>query len=221
MIRPPARDAQAGAAAAKSMWLISFTDLMSLMLGFFVLLYGMTQPDRAKFHEIARGLSARSTASGHSDRVPTPNAVFNGAVIEANPRLASSYLHTLLKTAIREDPALAAISTRLEDDRVVIAIPRAELFTADGRTVAERGRRVLFALGDALGRSGNRVEIVSIAEPLPGAAGAAWEAALIRSAATAAAMRGLGYASDLVARAATGTGGPAGGVELVVREREK
>jgi len=223
VIRSHDRSNPAASAAAKSMWLISFTDLMSLMLGFFVMLYGMTQPDHGKFKEIARGLSARSTASGYSDRPPTPTAAFNGALIETNPRLGAGYLHVLLRAQIKESPELAGVDVRLEDDRVVVAIPRAKLFAPDGRTVGDEGRRTLFLLGAAVGRSGNRVEVVSTAEPLAGASGAAWEAALIRSAATASAMRAVGYSADLVARAVSLVPGvsPAGGVDLVVRDRER
>jgi len=225
VIRSPARDraTQSAESAAKSMWLISFTDLMSLMLGFFVMLYGMTQPDHGKFKEIARGLSARSTASGYSDRPPVPSAAFNGAVIETNSRLGPGYVHVLLRAQIKESPELAGVESRLEDDRVVVAIPRAKLFGPDGRSVGDEGRRTLFLLGAAVGRSGNRVEVVSTAEPIAGPAGAAWELALVRSAATAAAMRAVGWSADLVARAVSASPGssPAGGVDLVVRDRER
>ena len=41
--------ASAHAAAAKSIWLISFTDLICLMLAFFVLAFSMSEPIRERW----------------------------------------------------------------------------------------------------------------------------------------------------------------------------
>ncbi|MFP5516203.1 MAG: flagellar motor protein MotB, partial [Alphaproteobacteria bacterium] len=40
----------------KTLWLISFTDLISLMLAFFVLMYSMSEPEAERWTRLAKGV---------------------------------------------------------------------------------------------------------------------------------------------------------------------
>ncbi|MFP4387114.1 MAG: flagellar motor protein MotB, partial [Alphaproteobacteria bacterium] len=44
------------------LWLITFTDVMALMLTFFVLLYSMSSPQEEKWKEMTRGLTQKLNA---------------------------------------------------------------------------------------------------------------------------------------------------------------
>lgn len=207
----------------KLMWLISFTDLLSLLLGFFVLLYSMSEPRHERWSEMVKGLSARSTAATYSERAPQPMAAFNGASIETHSRVDLGYLAALLRGQMRERPELDAVTLAHEDDRIVIGIPGDTLFERDSRVLSEDGRKVLFLLGSVMARSGNRIEVTGHAENAA-TGGASWEAALVRAVAVASAMREMGYGSDLVARAVAlpasqgMTATPR--LDIVVREQE-
>lgn len=210
--------------SARSMWLVSFTDLISLLLAFFVLMFSMAEPQPQRFAELARGVSARSTATRPSDARPEPGAVFNAPTVE--PVLAANldYLAALFRNQMAADPLLADLPVRREDDRVVIGLAGSRLFLDDGPGFSDSGRRLLFLLGDALGRIGNRVEVVGHAEREVDSPGQEWERALSRAAAVSMAIRESGYRRDLVARAVVAPGsrddaaqGPL--VDLVIREQ--
>jgi chemotaxis protein MotB len=209
--------------ANKVIWLISFTDLISLLLGFFVMLYAMAEPRRGDWSQMVQGLSARSTAATASERSPTPTAAFNGATIETSSRVDLGYLAALLRNQLRERSELASVTVRHEDDRVTIAVPAEALFERDSRALSEDGRKVLFLLSSGMARTGNRVEVLGRAENAA-AGGASWEGALARAIAVAGALRDLGYGTDLVARAVAQpvTGGVTAPsrLDIVVREQE-
>lgn len=211
----------------KTLWLISFTDLISLMLAFFVLMYSMSEPEAERWTRLAKGVSdsipaARSTAAVPSDRQADPSAAFNAQAVEQRAAIDLHYLAALLGSQLRSNAELSVVDVRREDDRVVIRLPGERMFDPTGAAFTEEGRRVLFLLGAVIGRIGNRIELVGHAEREDPAGGVAWERALTRAVAVSAALRETGYRRDLVARAVMmpveGTGGGRLPVDIVVRE---
>lgn len=190
----------------KTMWLISFTDLISLMLAFFVLMYSMSEPESQRWTRLAKGLAdtipaARSTATTPSDRPADPRAAFNAQAVELRAAVDVNYLGALLRSQTAANAELAAVEVRREDDRVVIGLPGERMFDASGAVFTDEGRRIVFLLGAVVGRIGNRIEVVGHAEREDPTGGAAWERALTRAVAVSAALRETGYRRDLVARA--------------------
>lgn len=222
------KDAHDPGGHRKTMWLISFTDLISLMLAFFVLMYSMSEPETQRWTRLVQGLSetipaARSTATAPSDRPAEPRAAFNAQAVEARAAIDLNYLGALLRSQISADAALAEVEVTREDDRVVIGLPGERVFDETGGAFTDPGRRVLFLLGAVVGRIGNRIEVVGHAEREDPAGGVAWERALTRAVAVSAALRETGYRRDLVARAvmapeAAGVATKRVRVDIVVRE---
>lgn len=237
MIRIPGVVNKAGMAGAedrsgqrKTLWLISFTDLISLMLAFFVLMYSMSEPEAERWTRLAKGVAeaipaARSTAVTPSDRPADPGAAFNARAVEARAAIDLHYLAALLGSQLRSNTELAVVEVRRQDDRVVIRLPGERIFDPTGAAFTEEGRRVLFLLGAVIGRIGNRIELVGHAEHEDATGGVAWERALTRAVAVSAALRETGYRRDLVARAVMmpvdgleGSGNGRLPVDIVVRE---
>ncbi|HYH23422.1 MAG TPA: flagellar motor protein MotB [Azospirillum sp.] len=216
----PSADTEAG---RRSMWLISFTDLISLMLAFFVLMFSMTEPQAQRWARLTQAVSARSTATKPSEAPPEPKAAFNAATLEPHSAVNLDYLGALLNSQIADTVDLAGVLVRREDDRVVIVLPGDALFEPRAGTFSDRGRRVLFLLGAVIGRIGNRIEVVGHAEREDVPAGLAWERSLGRAVAVSMALRETGYRRDLVARTAMAplprTGARDTRVDLVVREQ--
>lgn len=220
---PKAEDVSGG--HNRTIWLISFTDLMSLLLAFFVLMYSMSEPEAQRWTGLVKSLSsARSTATSPSAESPEPKAAFNAATIESQSAINLDYLGALLRTQTAANEDLAAVEVRREDDRVVIGLPAHVMFDPTGGSFTDQGRRVLYLLGAAVGRIGNRIEVVGHAEREDQSAGLGWERALTRAVAVAALLRETGYKRDLVARSVmsepAGIDPVPGGarVDVVVRE---
>lgn len=222
--KPPTRN-DGAEAARKTIWLISFTDLISLLLAFFVLMFSMTEPQAQRWARMAQGMSARSTATRPSDEPPAPSVAFNAAALEPDSAINLDYLGALLNGQVAETYELAGVQVVREDDRVVIGLPGEVLFEQSVPMFSPRGRRVLYLLGAVVGRIGNRIEVVGHAEREDVPAGAAWERSLARAVAVSQALREHGYRRDLVARASMNRvlpidpTGPR--VDIVVREQRE
>ena len=198
------------AAAAKSIWLISFTDLMCLMLAFFVLAFSMSEPVRERWQALASSFSARQI-DGRS------GAVFNVAMLDPRSPINLDYLGTLLGGQFSRDPDLKAVEAVRQDDRVVIGLPDSLLFEHGQAAFSDRGRQALFLLGGVLARISNRIEVLGHAEveavPAEGERDP-WELSLSRAVAVGTALRQAGYPRHLAVRS---VGAAPGGVPAVGR----
>lgn len=230
-LRRPRALAGAAGGPLRTIWLISFTDLVCLMLTFFVLKFSMAEPIHQRWQAMTASLAAAHLAGA-------PGADFNIAALAPETATNLDYLTTLLAGQFAADADLAGIVPVRADDRVIIGLPDRLLFDPAQAVFSDRGRRALFILGGVLGRIGNRIEITGHAErepPVPGSGRTGWELALTRTVAVALALRESGYRQGLVARAvaafdiaerAAGPGADQGNgrarlIEIVVRDRKE
>ena len=87
-------------------WLVSFTDVMALMLTFFVLLFGMSKPEDSQWSEVSTALQNEFNRfygpkfnRGLQDTVNISKINFNAA-------LDLNYLKSIIEGLIAEDPLL-------------------------------------------------------------------------------------------------------------------
>jgi len=173
-------------------WLITFVDLLCLLLAFFVMMSAMHKMDATRWAGIAGSLS-RSLDPDHSAWNARPRAERNAAVKASRAASDLAYLEAVLAERARDSAALSGVSFRLGDDRLTIALPEKQT----PETVA--------ALAALLGNFGNAVAVRAY-----GREGRV--AAMERATAFAAALKDAGYSRDLLA---SGLAGPRR-MELVV-----
>ncbi len=186
------------------LWLITFTDVMALMLTFFVLLYSMAVPQEEKWDEISAALSSKfkNTESkmynaGSQDAVSIDK-------IKPSTALDLNYLKVLI-TNLLKDKNIKDVLIFQNGNRLIISVPSDLLFESGRANINLRGKRVLFTLGGALSRVKNRVEIVGHADPTPITSGKGlystnWELSLARSASVAAIFKEVGYDRHITIR---------------------
>lgn len=136
--------------AGRWRWLITYADMVSLLLGFFVLLYGFSSMDQAKFKAVSESLRdafgiSRGAIISDADKDSLPQAM------PANV----SELIAAFKTAVQ--PIIAKNDLELEEgsDRVTIRIRDDILFEGRSIRLKDEVRPVL-------------TEIRSVLERLPG-----------------------------------------------------
>ncbi len=211
------------AAAAKSIWLISFTDLMCLMLAFFVLAFSMSEPVRERWQAMASSFTARQVEG-------SSGAVFNVAMLNPRSPINLDYLATLLGGQFSRDPDLKTVEPERRDDRVVIGLPDSLLFEPGQAAFSRRGQQALFLLGGVLAHISNRIEVlghVEVERVPPEGERDPWELSLSRAVAVGTALHQAGYGRHLAVRAggALPGGGAVAGrahlIDVVVRDREE
>ena len=88
--RTAASDAQGTTASAASSWVLSFADMILLLMCLFVFLYSVALSDAARFRDIVSGL--RSTFGDNSEAQPTvPAAASAAAAATAAQRLRNAF----------------------------------------------------------------------------------------------------------------------------------
>lgn len=181
-------------------WLISFADLIGVLLAFFVLLFSMSHIEPERLREM----------SGHLDfgREPVPGATGATMTAERNAPQAEvelgedlGYLGALIKEQLSREELLAATIVRRQGSSIVLSLPTDLLFEPDGAVPTRRGEDALFALVGILRNLPNRVEVEGHADPNPPAAFASnWELSLSRAMAVAVRLDRAGYRFPIIVR---------------------
>lgn len=179
-------------------WLVTFTDVMGLILTFFVMMFSMSAPETAKFSQVATVLQGElNNAQGPQLNRGTEEAI-NLNRVDYGHALNVRYLEELMKAAGEQNPALKNMELIPQPGSLVVSLPQELLFEPGQAEIRDAGRKALYTLGGTLSKIRNRIEISGYADPRPmeGASGTFsnnWELSLGRAAAVAAILENVGY----------------------------
>ena len=82
--------------ARAPLWLITFTDVMALMLTFFVLLYSMSSPQEEKWEEMSKGLTKKLNVFNAADYKSGKQDVISLDKIDTMNALNVGYIKVLI-----------------------------------------------------------------------------------------------------------------------------
>jgi chemotaxis protein MotB len=166
------------AAPQRRLWLITFVDLVMLLLAFFVLLFSMSSLDHERFATVARAYAdAFNPLGGIEDVAVGPQRVPPQARPDGNDL---AYLETVLRTAFARSPDLGAIQFRLTPQYLILSLPPVYMddkttdqkATGQGAQVLDdETQRRVFDIGGVLSNVPNRIAVVVHASLGSGAAG--------------------------------------------------
>ncbi len=186
-----------------SNWMITFTDLVALMLTFFVLLYSMSVMEEKKWRNLVDSLSD-SLQIEKLVLEPKPSKSLTMEPVDFVPGEDLDYLSSLISEKIKDDPQLSkAILTRIED-RLVISLPGDLLFLPGQVKPLDEAEAVLIRLGRVLRFIDNKVEIAGHADPsvqrTEGTFSSNWPLSLARADYVAGLLEKSGYKSTILSR---------------------
>ncbi len=182
-------------------WLITFTDLVSLMLTFFVLLFSMSTIRTDHWDSIIDALSQSLNPSSTRAHMAATSD-FNIATLFRKRAINLDYLTSVLQDASNKDELLSDSRLMRFDDRLVVALPGDLLFEAGKAVLTEKARRAMFNFGGVLRNIGNQIGINGHTDPSPPTGEdyeSNWELSIARAAAVANALRHSGYTENIVA----------------------
>jgi len=180
-------------------WIIIFSDLVSLMLTFFVLLFAMSNLKVGKWESITDSLS-QSLSKTSTKNVAAVTAQFNIASIFRKRAINLDYLSALLGDAIFKDPLLAKGKLINLEDRLIITLSGDILFTPGESKLKEKAQEALFNLGGVLRNIGNEIGVNGHTAPgkVQGTVYKTnWELSLARAIAVANELRRSGYTETI------------------------
>jgi chemotaxis protein MotB len=166
-------------------WLLTFADLVSLLITFFVLLFSMKNVDESQWDALVgelQGIFAVQKAV--FDTRPTSEHTIEKVDLSEADNL--TYLQNLLKTRFNTDPVLSAVTSSRDQklNRLNIIVPSALLFQSGSSALNAQGEKAMRNLADILRHLDNRVEIAGHTDPIPiytSTYPTNWELAMMRS----------------------------------------
>lgn len=182
-------------------WMVIFTDLVSLMLTFFVLLFSMSNIKVDRWNDVIDALS-QSLNPSSTKAQSAATASFNISTLFRKRAINLDYLTSVLDEAVANDELLANSQLMRLEDRLVIALPGDLLFQPGKAALADNARKALFNLGGVLRNIGNQIGINGHTDPAPPTGTAYtsnWELSMARATAVANALKQSGYTEDIIA----------------------
>ncbi len=181
-----------------STWLVTFTDLIGLLLAMFIMIFAMSNLDSNRWQSMMGALDSTSGQPGGPQRV-RPAAESTVPPLVELPGEDLDYLSSLLRERMDGDPVLAEGILQSLEDRVVLSFPGELLFAPGAVEPGTAAREALFRLGGLLRNLDNRVEIAGHADPTAPPEGfeSNWELSLARALAVARLLREAGYIEAL------------------------
>jgi chemotaxis protein MotB len=150
----------------KPVWLITFVDLISLLLAFFLMLYSMSsiqKNDWAAFlaslnkHEVL--MKEKKVGSKKDADLIRPAEISKGLEIK--------YLRTLLESEIESNDLLKFVEFFEKGNQLILSFPSSLIFRPGSSELLPKGKQALFALSEKLSNLENRVELVGYSDPNP------------------------------------------------------
>ncbi len=187
--------------SANQAWMVTFTDLVALMLAFFVLLFAMSQVEQRKWQGLVdslysdfNALKSVETMEPALEYHPADEAVVPGADLD--------YLAPVLRQQIAAQASLTRAKIHRLPDRLVVSLPAELLYRANLASLAPGAREVGFALGGVLRNLDNRIEVEALVRGPDRARGrrADWQLALARAALFTGMLTRAGYRRAILAR---------------------
>ncbi|WP_417795059.1 OmpA/MotB family protein [Terasakiella pusilla] len=185
----------------KGAWMLTFTDLVSLMLTFFVMLFSMSTVQIDKWDAITDSLSTTLNPN-KVEAVATATADFNISTVFRQRAINLEYLQSVLEEKVEKDEVLGRSMIQLLDDRLLISLPGDLLFTRGSKTLSTRATDSMLKIGDVLRHVSNQVVITGHTDPQPATGSdyaSNWELSLFRAIAVGNALRKSGFSQEFLA----------------------
>jgi chemotaxis protein MotB len=132
----------------RSNWLVTFADLIALVLAFFVMMYATHRVEQGDWQSMVKSLSRSLNAQAEIQQ--TPSAASNVRLISRPTAMELSYLEALLRGLQRSEPLLSKILLHRLDDRLIIALPGNLLFHPGRADPMEEAAKRIAVLANVL-----------------------------------------------------------------------
>ncbi len=176
-------------------WMITFVDLVSLLLAFFVMIFAMSGVRHDLWTSTVASLN-RTEGPPISEPAERPAAPRNAPARMSEAATDLDYLDALLKATMAVEPLLAEVRIEARDGALVLVFAEETLFVPATDAPSPVARRTLIAIGGILRNIGNRVGVHAFGGGTAAGNGGEdveWESALARAAAVADVLRSSGY----------------------------
>lgn len=141
-------------------WLITFADLISLMVAFFVMLYSMANPKEQDFKFKVEAIESKSMVVEVKGEQASKFGLHRTFAKRA---LGLNYLEAVLSSKIEDNEMFKGLLLTSDDEHLIISMPiYSFLETKNGQVIVKKEKeRVFFELFDMLSNIKNKISIMA------------------------------------------------------------
>ncbi|MBT4738806.1 MAG: hypothetical protein HN793_06335 [Rhodospirillaceae bacterium] len=134
---------------ASQVWLLTFTDLVLILLTFFILLFAMSDIDLGRYGALSRSTGmALSEPMLAETQAPTSN--FTIPQRELRPAEDLGFLRAVVTQALLREARFGTVATRLTDEYLVLSLPGSLLFAPGSAQISAAANAAVFDLAGLL-----------------------------------------------------------------------
>jgi chemotaxis protein MotB len=177
--------------------MLSFADLISLVLTFFVMMYAISAIEQPRWEKVIRSFYQRlNPGEPQVHEGPTEQLSITKEDLKQAKDL--QYLYTIISEKFLSNELSAKVlHAQLVDDQLILSLPSDVAFLPGKDELAPKARDIINFLGDVVGTIGNHIDVVGYADPTPPATGSKypsnWELSLARALVVSNILKSQGY----------------------------
>ena len=189
-------------------WLVGITDLTTLLLAFFIMLFATTQPRTMPVIQATESL--RTQFSGTQDSTNTKQlagheqAKRNWESLEHDPGLELRYLYSLIRNYTQSAPELDKVTLWQSHNSIVLSIPSELYFQPGEAALSGYGKSALREVASLLSSLPNVVQVIGHADTTPVSGDrqfrSNWHLSLARAYSVTQALQDAGYTHTIETR---------------------
>lgn len=147
-------------------WMVTFADLLSLLITFFVLLFSMSTLDKNQWDDVATALSEQFVVEQEAESTMF-HADFSVPKVQYELATDLDYLQAIIERKIATNTQLSQIKIESMEDRLVLSFYSDLMFEAGSADIREDYNEALFLLGGMVGNINNQITIIGHTDPSP------------------------------------------------------
>ena len=181
-------------------WILIFTDMVALLLSFFVMLFSMSAVPVNEWETTIDILEEALNLTSEEEKDPTEDYNISSVLLE-RARTNVNYLLPIIEPKIKQDGMIKDSPIILLDDRIVISLSGDLLFASGKAELTETGRKALFNLGGVLRNIRNTIGVYGYSEDEKfdrDKYTSDWELSLARAVSVANELKRAGYMEEIL-----------------------
>ena len=181
-------------------WIRIFTDMVALLLSFFVMLFSMSAVPVNEWETTIDILEEALNLTSEEEKDPTEDYNISSVLLE-RARTNVNYLLPIIEPKIKQDEIIKDSPIILLDDRIVISLSGDLLFASGKAELTEKGRKALFNLGGVLRNIRNTIGVYGYSEDEKfdrDKYSSDWELSLARAVSVANELKRAGYMEEIL-----------------------
>ena len=183
----------------RPLWLLTFIDLISLLLAFFIMMFSMSTIKMSAWDVFKGSLDNEkrleaSSIESYKNSTPLDHR-------STRYGLNLGYLRSILEPSLKKEKVFENVVFSYDSNNLIISLPTILIFKKGAVDLSDSGSKALSLIAETLSNFNNDISLVGHSDPTPMAAGAKyknnWTLSLSRAYSVAQALKSAGYRKNL------------------------